>query len=186
MRVLALSGSLRPASTTRHALAVALSAAERAGAEVDWVDIATLPWCDGRAQDAYGPEVAAFRAQVAGADALLLGSPEYHGSFTGVLKNAIDLCGPDDLRGKLIGLVATARGDAGAMNTLNHLRQVSRWVGAWVLPAQVSVPRAGDAFDASGAATREGLAPELERLGQELVRYGRLLAADPGTPDPQL
>ncbi|MDP2309424.1 MAG: NAD(P)H-dependent oxidoreductase [Pseudomonadota bacterium] len=178
MRVLAVCGSLRPSSSTRSALAVALAAAGQRGAEVGWVDISGLPWCDGRAVDAYGPRVDAFRAEVASADALLLGSPEYHGSFTGVLKNALDLCGPEDLRGKLIGLVATARGDAGAMNTLNHLRQVSRWVGAWVLPAQVSVPRAADAFDALGQARREGLGEELALLGTELVRYGRLLAAD--------
>ncbi len=178
MRVLAVCGSLRPASSTRNALALALAAAERGGAEIGWVDISGLPWCDGRAADAYGPVVDAFRAQVASADALLVGSPEYHGSFTGVLKNALDLCGPEDLRGKLIGLVATARGDAGAMNTLNHLRQVSRWVGAWVLPAQVSVPRAGDAFDAAGQAVRPAIGDELATLGQELVRYGRLLAAD--------
>ncbi len=181
MRVLALCGSLRPSSSTRSALAVALDAARDAGADTGWVDISGLPWCDGRPVEAYGPEVAAFRAAVSGADALLVGSPEYHGSFTGVLKNAIDLCGPEDLRGKLFGLVATARGDAGAMNTLNHLRQVSRWVGAWVLPAQVSVPRAAEAFGADGAAIREGVGEELGRLGTELVRYGRLLAADPGS-----
>jgi FMN reductase len=177
MRVLALSGSLRPTSTTRHALAAALEAARAAGAEVSWADISELPLCDGREPGAYGPRVDAFRAALTSADALLIGSPEYHGSFSGVLKNAIDLLGPDDLRGKVIALVATARGDAGAMNTLNHLRQVSRWVSAWVLPSQVSVPRASDAFDAAGMPVREGLAEELEKLGQELVRYGKLLAA---------
>jgi FMN reductase len=182
MRVIALCGSLRPDSSTRSALALALNAARDAGADVGWVELAGLPWCDGRPVEAYGAEVAAFRAQVTAADALLLGSPEYHGSFTGVLKNAVDLCGPEDLRGKLFGLVATARGDAGAMNTLNHLRQVSRWVGAWVLPAQVSIPRAGEAFGADGAARREGLDEELGRLGAELVRYGRLLAAAPSEP----
>lgn len=176
MRVLAISGSLRDQSSTRKALAVALDAAAKAGAEIGWVDLAGLPWCDGRAADQYGDEVKAFRAQLRGADALLIGSPEYHGSFTGVLKNALDLLEGDDLRGKLIALVATARGDAGAMNTLNHLRQVARWVGAWVMPAQVSVPRANDAFGADGAATREGLDDELRKLGAEVVRYGKLLA----------
>jgi FMN reductase len=177
MRVLALSGSLRDPSNTRHALAVALDAAKRAGADTGWLDISGLPWCDGRPQAAYDARVAAFRKELLAADALLIGSPEYHGSFSGVLKNALDLVEPDELRGKLMGLVATARGDAGAMNTLNHLRQVARWVGAWVLPAQVSVPRAQEAFAADGAVTREGLRTELEQLGAELVRYGKLLAA---------
>jgi FMN reductase len=177
MRVIALNGSLRPSSTTRHALAHALEAARIAGADVGWADIAELPACDGRDSGAYGPRVDALRAAVVAANAVIIGSPEYHGSFSGVLKNALDLLGPDELRGKLIALVATARGDAGAMNTLNHLRQVSRWVGAWVLPAQVSVPLAADAFDAAGVPVRAGLADELEKLGQEVVRYGRLLAA---------
>lgn len=176
MRVLAISGSLREESSTRKALAVALDAAAKAGAETGWVDLAGLPWCDGRAADQYGDEVKAFRAQLGSADALLVGSPEYHGSFTGVLKNALDLLEGDDLRGKLIALVATARGDAGAMNTLNHLRQVARWVGAWVMPAQVSVPRASDAFGDDGAPTRPGLDDELRKLGAEVVRYGKLLA----------
>ncbi len=177
MRVLALSGSLRPSSTTRSALALALEAAASAGAEVSWAEITALPWCDGRDATAYGPAVDNFRAAVARADAVIIGSPEYHGSFTGVLKNALDMLTPDELRGKLVALVATARGDAGAMNTLNHLRQVSRWVGAWVLPAQVSIPRASDAFDADGRVVRDTLAAELRALGEETVRYGRLLAA---------
>lgn len=177
MRVVAVTGSLRPSSSTRHALAVALQAAADAGADVGWADVGGLPMCDGRDPSDYGPEVQAFRAALRGADAILVGSPEYHGSFTGVLKNALDLLDGEDLKGKLVGLVATARGDAGAMNTLNHLRQVSRWVGAWVMPSQVSVPRASDAFDAQGAAIRAGLDDELRKLGAEMVRYGKLLAA---------
>lgn len=177
MRVVALSGSLRPDSTTRVALGIALQAAAAAGAEVGWVEIDGLPWCDGRDAGAYGPRVDRLRAELRAADAILIGSPEYHGSASGVLKNALDLLDGDDLRGKLVGLVATARGDAGAMNTLNHLRQVSRWVNAWVLPQQVSIPRAGEMFTPEGAARRAAIEEELRGLGQEIVRFGRLLAA---------
>lgn len=176
MRVVAVSGSLRQPSVTRAALQTALDAAAAAGAEVGWVDIAGLPWCDGRESKAYGPEVDAFRAALHSADAVLIGSPEYHGSTTGVLKNALDLLEPDDLRGKLVGLVACARGDAGAMSTLNHLRQVARWVNAWVLPSQVSIPRAPEVYGSEGGARRTAIDDELRALGQEIVRYGRLLA----------
>lgn len=176
MRVLAICGSLRPDSYTRHALQVALSAAEAAGAETGWVSLDDLPWCDGR-DGSYGERVDAFRAEIQHADALLIGSPEYYGSFTGILKNALDLLGPTDLRGKLIGLVAVAKGSAGAMNTLNHLRHVVRWGEAWVLPAQVSVPEVSQAFSRDGVISRPGLQVELEQLGQELVRYARLLSA---------
>src|SRR5687768_9405636 len=108
MRVLALSGSLRDPSNTRRAIAVALDAAARAGADTAWLALHDLPWCDGRPYYAYGAPVAAFRKELLAADALLVGSPEYHGSFSGVLKNALDLVEPDELRGKLVGLVATA------------------------------------------------------------------------------
>jgi FMN reductase len=179
MRVIALSGSLRSPSNTRSALAVVLEAAEAAGAEVDWLDLDGLPFCDGRPPEAYGPRVDAHRAAVQAADALLIGSPEYHGGMSGLLKNALDLLDADDARGKVVALVATARGDAGAMNTLNHLRQVARWVDAWVLPGQVSVPRAAEAFAPDGTVLRPGLSDELSRLGTELVRYTRLLAQGP-------
>lgn len=174
MKVVAICGSMKPESTTRKALGVALAGAAAAGADTAWVAIDGLPPCDGR-HTPYGDRVDRYRAEIATADALLIGSPEYHGSFTGTLKNALDLLGPDDVGGKMVGLVAVATGDAGAMNTLNHLRHVMRWVNAWVLPSQVSIPRAADAFSPDGTATRAGLAEELDLLGRELVRYGKLL-----------
>ena len=177
MNVLSICGSLRPDSSTRRALDLARHAATTAGAEAHHVDLGALdlPFCDGRADEAtYGGDAPGWQARVQAADLLLIGSPEYHGSMTGALKNALDLLGPDALRGKLVGLVATARGDAGAMNTLNHLRHVCRWMNAWVLPHQVSIPRAGDAFDAAGG-PRPGLAEDLQKLGAELARFGGLL-----------
>ena len=175
MIVLALCGSVREPSSTRLAMNTALDAAAAAGAEVRWPSqaLSTLPFCDGRRGE-YGEAVATFRAEVASANAILIGSPEYHGAFSGVLKNALDLLEEDALRNKLVAVVATAKGDAGAMNTLNHLRHVVRWMNAWVLPAQVSIPRASERA-ASGEFDAE-LTKELAVLGQELVRYGRLLA----------
>lgn len=178
MYVVSLCGSLRPESSTQRALDVALAAAESAGAKVEALSLRDfdLPFCDGRSEeDTYGGDVARFRDIVAAADAILLGSPEYHGSLSGVLKNAIDLLGTAHMRGKMIGVLATARGDAGAMNTLNHLRHISRWVDAWVLPAQVSIPQAATAWAADGTIAREGLEEQLQRLGTELVRYCQLL-----------
>ena len=106
---------------------------------------------------------------------MLIGSPNYHGSLSGVLKNALDLLGPEAVRDKLVGLVATARGEAGAMNTLNHLRHICRWMNGWVIPAEVSIPRAQESFDADGAVTVDGLEAQLTTLGEELVRYAKLM-----------
>lgn len=181
MKLLVVVGSLREHSTTRHALRRAAQGAEAAGAEVDWAEVRDLrlPLCEGRGNpDSYGPEVQDWRRRVQAADALLVGSPEYHGSMTGALKNAIDHLDVDLLSGKMAGLVAVARGEAGAMNTLNHLRHVFRWVGAWVLPTQVSVPRAREAFGPDGDILRPGLEGELDALGREVIRYARLLAGN--------
>jgi FMN reductase len=187
VNVVAIVGSLRSVSTSRHALRRAAQGAARAGAEVEWLDLKdyTLPLCDGRTDtDTYGRDFQRMRALVQRADALLIGSPEYHGSMTGALKNALDLLGEEPVRGKLVGLCAVARGDAGAMNTLNHLRHVLRWMGAWVLPTQVSIPRAREAFDPAGEPVRPGLAAELELLGAETVRYAGLLAGGAVPPLP--
>ncbi len=185
MKVLVVVGSMRERSTTRHALGIAARAAVEAGADVDWADLKDLglPFCDGRAdRSTYGPAVDRWAGRVRAADAFLVGSPEYWGSMTGGLKNAIDLLDAEEFRGKMVGVLAVARGDAGAMNTLNQLRHVFRWVGAWVLPTQVSIPRAREAFDEAGHAVRPGLEAELEALGREVVRYAHLLAGNGQTP----
>jgi len=178
MNIITISGSLRPSSTTGRALAVSAAAAVSAGAQVSAIDLGSLqlPFCDGRENEAtYGGQTQSFREMVTAADGLLIGSPNYHGSYTGVLKNALDLLGPEAMRDKLVGLVVTARGDAGAMNTLNHLRHVCRWMNAWVIPAEVSIPRAQDVFDSAGQVQDSELNMQLQTLGSELVRYAGLL-----------
>ncbi len=181
MKVLTICGSLRLDSTTARALAVASEAARQAGAEVEVVHLGEfdLPFCDGRADEmSYGGRTVEFIEMVRAADGLLVGSPNYHGSIAGVLKNALDLLGPDPIRDKLVGLVATARGEAGAMNTLNHLRHVCRWMNGWVIPAEVSIPRSQDIFGSNGQIVVADLEADLQKLGKELVRYAGLM----GTP----
>ena len=157
---------------------VVTQAAKAAGAQVETVHLGSLdlPFCDGRADEqTYGGGTAEFIRKVRAADGLLIGSPNYHGSVAGVLKNALDLLGPDAIRDKLVGLVATARGDAGAMNTLNHLRQICRWMNGWVIPAEVSIPRAYESFGQDGCVLEGALDLELQTLGTELVRYAGLM-----------
>ena len=178
MNILTICGSIRVDSTTARALAMAAEAASDAGATVRTVQLGTLdlPFCDGRNDErTYGSDAVRFIDAVEWADGLLIGSPNYHGSLTGVLKNALDLLGPDAIRDKLVGLLATARGEAGAMNTLNHTRHICRWMNGWVIPAEVSIPRAQDAFSADGAVQDAELSAQLTTLGTELVRYAKLI-----------
>ncbi|MGC2034137.1 MAG: NAD(P)H-dependent oxidoreductase, partial [Thermoplasmata archaeon] len=99
-----LCGSLRPDSTTRLALRVALRGAESNGSETRLLDLAAydLPLCRGKDQEVHYPEnVHRFRVDVRWGDAIILGTPEYHGSFSGVLKNALDLLGFEEFEGKM-------------------------------------------------------------------------------------
>ena len=68
----------------------------------------------------------------------------------GVLKNAIDLMGFNEFQGKVVGLIGVAGGSTGAINGLNGLRTVGRALRAWVIPNQVSIPQAWEAFDKAG------------------------------------
>ena len=181
VHVAALCGSLRgPRSATLKALRIAVREIESAGATVDLIDLSDmdLPLREGPRDDDDHAGTRALKERVGKADGVLLGSPEYHNSFSGVLKNALDLLSREELGGKLIGLLGVGGGATGAINTLGHLRYVVRGVGAWSLPAQVSIPFAGQAFD--GDRVRD---PQLEErirsFARELVRFTMLLKVQP-------
>lgn len=173
--LIALSGSLRTPSHTRAALAVAIAAAEAAGASVAVVDIGALPFCDGRDDPStYPAEVAALREAVAGADGLLIATPEYHNSCSGVIKNALDLLSSKQIAGKVCGLLSVS-GGAMAMSSLSHLRIVLRAVHAWTIPQQAMVPSAWKHFDAEGKLTDDGLRARIEEVGRLTAEYAQTL-----------
>ncbi|HRJ61163.1 MAG TPA: NADPH-dependent FMN reductase, partial [Azospirillaceae bacterium] len=90
IRILGIAGSLRKASVNASLLRLAAESAP-AGVIVDIFDLAPIPLYNGDVEAAGLPEsVAAFRQAIAGADALLIASPEYNYSIPGVLKNALD------------------------------------------------------------------------------------------------
>ena len=110
--VVAICGSLRRGSTTHAALQVALSAAEAAGAKVELLDLSEYELIFQGAvasESDYPSGVFKLREKVQRADGILLGSPEYHGSFSGVLKSALDLMGVDEFENKVIGLIGGVR-----------------------------------------------------------------------------
>lgn len=73
------------------------------------------------------------------AKAFIIGSPEYHGGYTGALKNFIDYLNSDIFRNKPIGLLVSTGGIKSGINTLNSLRIVFRNLHAQVIPQQVAI-----------------------------------------------
>jgi FMN reductase len=177
IRVVGICGSLRPGSATRLALKVALEGAESNGATTRLLDLAPydLPFCRGKEAEVHYPEnVQRFRADVRWGDAILLATPEYHGSFSGVLKNALDLMGFEEFEGKMVGLVGVSGGRLGASDALNTLRAVGRVLHAWVVPTQASVPAAFEAFDERGEPKDPAVAERLTAVGHDVARFARL------------
>jgi NAD(P)H-dependent FMN reductase len=177
MIIAGISGSLSSDSLTRRALELALDGARGDGIEIDLIDLRELPlpFCDARDdEESYPPPVRQFRARISRASGLVIATPEYHNSLSGVLKNALDLLSTHELGGKVVGLVGVAGGAAGAINSLAHLRIILRAVGAWVVPQQVSVPHSQRTFDDEGRLLDAALADRLPRVGREVAKFARL------------
>ena len=177
MRIVGICGSLRVGSHTPEAVKVALQGAEEVGAETQLIDLRDydLIFCDGKEDEsAYPADVFRLRSEVGQAQGIILGTPEYHGSFSGVLKNALDLMGFDEIEGKMIGLVGVSGGRMGALNALGSLRIVGRSLHAWVIPEQAAIPEAWNAFDEMGHFKDIVLKDSVMEVGRQVARFAYL------------
>lgn len=183
-RILAFAGSTRTGSLNKRLVRFAAEAARSAGAEVTLVDLRDfpLPLFDGDLEDREGlPENARklktlFREH----DGLLIASPEYNSSITGVLKNTIDWVSrgeTDDepplvaFRGKTAALMSASPGALGGLRGLVHVRAILGNIGVIVLPDQVAVPKAHEVFDDQGTLKDERSAKQVTGLARGLVEF---------------
>lgn len=169
LRLLAISGSLRAASSNTAVLQ-ALARLAPAGVEVTLYD--GLRWLPAFDPDDDGPvppsPVAALRAGVAAADALVVSSPEYARGVAGALKNALDwLVGGPELPGKRIALVNTS---PRAVHAAAALRlTLETMAGRVVEEACVTLPLLGRGLDAEAIAAEPALADALRGLLHALL-----------------
>lgn len=175
-RIVGISGSLRAGSTTRMAVETALRGAREAGAETRLIDLKDyrLP-LTGNDEHDY-PDAERLRGEFRAADGFVWGTPEYHGSFSGVLKNALDLAGGEEFAGKVVGLVGVSGGSQGATHGLAGLRTIGRSLHAWVVPEQASVPDSGHAFGDDGRPRAASLDRRLRAVGREVAQFARVLS----------
>lgn len=189
--VLGIGGSLCTGSTTTLALQIALEGAQAAGAHTRLLDLATfpLPLFDGTYQlDGYTPEerkaILTLLDATREAHGLILGSPTYHNTISGSLKNALDHMEllkddhPARLEGKIVGLMSVQGGTSGTgNNTLTTMLFAARAMRAWVAPTMVSVPDSRKAFDEAGSAHNPSFSQRLHMLGAEVARASAMFAA---------
>lgn len=176
VKIVGIAGSLRPDSYSQMALEVAAEKVQKLGAEVEILDLRKLklPFCDGGDDYPDYPDVRRLQDAFNSADGMMLVSPEYHGSISGVLKNALDLMSFDQLSGKVAGFISILGGQSNS-NALNDLRVILRWVHAWSIPEQVAIGQAWQAFTPEGKLSDEKLSQRLDKFAESLVDSTRKL-----------
>jgi NAD(P)H-dependent FMN reductase len=180
-KILAFAGSTRAGSLNKRLVRLAAAAARAAGAEVTELDLRDLPMplYDGDLEAAEGipPNAQQLKALMLAHQGLLISAPEYNTGITGVLKNAIDWASrsaPGEAPmacfiGKVAALMSASPGALGGLRGLVHVRSILGNSHVLVLPDQVSVPRAHEAFTAEGALKDGRQQASVEKLSRELA-----------------
>jgi chromate reductase len=149
-RILAISGSLRVDSVNASLLCAAAGIAGGDAWFELWGGLGAIPPFNEDGEHDTPAAVADMRTAIAGADALLISTPEYNGSVPGQLKNALDWAsrpyGDSVLTGKLVAVASASPGEHGGAWAGEHLVKVLQIAGSTVLDPVFSLPLADQAF----------------------------------------
>ncbi|CAM4115619.1 NADPH-dependent FMN reductase [Kibdelosporangium persicum] len=173
-----IGGSLRTNSQSEWALRVALAGAEELGAKTTVIsgDDLVLPFYDPAVPER---SAAAHRLveNLRDADGVVLVSPGYHGTISGLVKNALDYV--EDLRederpyldGRAVGCVATAQGWQAAVTTLTSLRSIVHALRGWPTPLGSAINSAEVRFDGAGECSSDSVATTLRTIGRQVAEF---------------
>jgi chromate reductase, NAD(P)H dehydrogenase (quinone) len=186
-KILAFAGSLRSGSHNRKLVHIAAEGARAAGAEVTEIELREIPMplYDGDIERGQGlpPNAKLFKRLLIEHQGFLIGSPEYNSAITAVLKNALDWASRPEpgepslvaFRGKVGGVMSASPGYYGGVRSLAMLRALLSHLGVVVVPTNMSVARANEAFDANGNLQDERQQETVRSIGAEVVTFIRKL-----------
>jgi FMN reductase len=178
--IIAVGGTIRANSSTEKAMRHVLKAAADIGARTKLISGASLQLPLYQPDNPERSEAArALVAELAAADGIILGSPGYHGSISGLIKNALDYA--EDLRddprpyfsGRAVGCIATAGGWPGAVNTLGALRDIVHALRGWPTPLGAAINTAEKVFDEDGNCLAPRVAQMLDMIAGEVIGFAR-------------
>ncbi len=182
LKILAFAGSLRENAYSKRVVKTAMKGAIDAGADVTFVDLRDYPMPvynqDDHDKDGFSENALKFQKLLGESDGFLICSPEYNGSLTGALKNAIDWASRQSdeykmvevFKGKVAAIMTESPGAFGGIRCLGHLRTVLSIMFVNVLPSEIAVAGVGKMFDDNDAEmTDEKMKKVLEDLGASLV-----------------
>ncbi|HWV69451.1 MAG TPA: NADPH-dependent FMN reductase [Chitinophaga sp.] len=170
MKIAILIGSIRQGRQSQKIAHYLQKKLTDRGLDTDLVDLAQtqLPMLEERVgiHPQLPQVVKDLSIRLHAADALIFVTPEYHGSFSGVLKNALDYFSSEFSR-KAIGIVTVSAGKLGGINAATQLQQVILSVGAYALPVKLLVPEVYGAFTDTQELTSEHTAKSAARFLDE-------------------
>jgi FMN reductase len=185
--VVGIGGTIGGLSSTERALRIALEAAGEQGfcTRLFGGDaLARLPLYDPKATSRTDEEQA-FVAAVRQASAVIIASPGYHGSISGVVKNALDLLeetARDAERPYLadvpVGLIATAYGWQATGSTIAALRSIVHALRGWPTPFAAAINSQVTKFDDEGGASDGAVVEQLRLVGRQVARFAPLVVHD--------
>jgi FMN reductase len=178
--VVGIGGTIGGVSSTERALRIALEESAAQGFRTrlfGGADMARLPLYDPKAESR-SPEERAFVEAVREASAIIIASPGYHGSISGVVKNALDLLeetARDADRPYLadmpVGLIATAYGWQATGSTIAALRSIVHALRGWPTPFAAAINTQVTKFDDEGGANDEAVIEQLRLVGRQVARF---------------
>ncbi len=183
--LLGISGSLTAGGSTRTVVDAALAAAQAHAPDIttDVIDLreVTISFCDGRPPEDYPDDTPHVLERINAADAYIIGTPIYRGSYTGALKNLLDHIPVEAFMGKVVGLIGNAYTDHHYLSIDQELKPVLAWFNMHIVPGSVYV-RADQMK--SGEITDERVRDHLRQLGEAVSRLCHSLKDSPQGPPP--
>ncbi|GCE07700.1 NADPH-dependent FMN reductase [Dictyobacter aurantiacus] len=184
-RVFLIAGSADKNSYIRTSMEILANTLRESGAQVDLWDLAEQPLpllCPSilmaTPQSVPFP-VHQFTQLAEQADAFVLGSPVYHNSYSGILKNALDLLSSQHLFHKPVALISNGNSDRTACLPCEHLRSVVKGLSAIAIPTQlVTIPADFLPMDNQHVLTNTRLLERFSLLAKELLYFTTFLHHD--------
>lgn len=176
--IVGVGGTLRPGSSTEQAVRAVLRHAAAGGAKATMFSGPSLNfpmYVHGKSE--LSDDILGFIGALRSADAIVLGSPAYHGGISGLIKNALDYTEEmsHDARvyfdGRAVGCVATGAGWQGANTTMNALRSVVHSLRGWPSPMGIALNSQEPLFDSKGDPLRPEVDNQFLIMARQLVDF---------------